>query len=372
MFQLNNSIINSIVDKDIVHTINLNLYGICIDGVNIVELENGVFNYPEINLILPTCENNGKYAVARKIPIVSSSQTPYKYYLGNIYYNDDIVFNQNSIKEIPLENGEPRNFKGYSLSFEGTKSPYVELRINPKNTGKCPGKCAFCHRKYSYRLKPNLPRKEYSPSEIIKSICKSYSDDILNKISHVSIITELYGNENKFLKFLSGIKDEFEKLGENRLLSFGACSQDVRTLEGMRELYKLVTPKKYSYTLETFTRREEIMGKYKGIPISSVKEVLLNARKASFNEIKLNYVSGIDSYYDFEQNIEEFNKLDLVDSIGISIFTEFFSNQKCLRHKEAYDIDYYLKIVKLVKKLGIKFYKPDCYEMGIPLKLLDY
>ncbi|PKP07415.1 MAG: hypothetical protein CVU10_07705 [Bacteroidetes bacterium HGW-Bacteroidetes-5] len=370
MFQLNSNIIDSIVDQDIVHTINLNIFGISVDNVEIIELGNGIFSYPEINLILPTCENNGEFTVARKVPIVPSSMTPYTYRLGNIYFNDNIVFNKYSIKEVPLENGKPRNFKGYSLSFEGTKSPYFELRINPKNTGKCPGKCAFCHRKYSYRLTPELDRKEYSPSEILNSICQTYGNDILSKISHVSIITELYGNEHKFLEFLNGIKKEFEKYGVNRLLSFGACSQDVRTLDGMRELYRLVTPKKYSFTLETFSKRKEIMGKYKGISIPSVIDILLNARKANFKEIKLNYVSGIDSYYDFEQNIRELRKLNLVDSIGISIFTAFFSDQKYLRHKEAYDIDYYLRIVKLVKELGIKFYRPDCYEMGIPLKLL--
>ncbi|MFA6482293.1 MAG: radical SAM protein [Bacteroidales bacterium] len=360
------------IDEDLIHTINLNLYGISNGGSIIKELYDGIFQYPELNIVLPTCEYNGKSAVSRKIPIVQSGQTPYSLKNGSIYYNDTLIFNESAIKIVPLINGKPRNFKGYSLSFEGTKDPFVELRINPKNTGNCPGRCLFCHRVYSYRLKPQTHTKNYSSKQIINSIIKDYGENIFTKISHVSVITELYGNEGRFLEFLSELKKELIKCGGNSFMSFGTCSQDIRTDRGLQELYKLVNPKKYSFTLETFSRRAEIMSNYKGIPMDRVKEVLKNARKAKFEEIKINYVSGIDSFSDFENNLTELKDLDLIDSIGISVFTVFFSDQIKLRHPEAYDINYYLKMIRLIKELGIKFYKPDCYEMGIPLKLLEY
>jgi len=372
MSQYNLPDLNSLVEDQIFHTINLNIWGIAVKESQTRVLTNGIINYPEINLLLPTCVYNGKYAVARKIPTVPSNDTPYKFENGIITYHGKRVFDENHIPVIPLQNGNPRNFKGYSLSFEGTESPFVELRINPKNTGNCPGRCLFCHRIYSYREKPKFTQSYYTPTEIINSIIKDYGENTIRKISHVSIITELYGNENKFIEFISQIKKELEKFRNDYFESFGACSQDVRTLKGMQKLYEIINPKKYSFTLETFTRREEIMGRYKGISMLEVKRILKNARKIGFKEIKINYVCGIDSYYDFEKNLTDLKELDLIDSIGISIFTAFFSDQLNLRHSEAYNIDYYLKIVKLIKKLGIKFYKPNCYEMGIPLKFLEY
>ncbi len=346
----------------------MNIYGISYNGIEIKELQNGILHYPEINLILPTCNYNGAYSVARKISIVPFNQTPYRIEGGNILFKNKLIFNKESIK-ITYLGDEPKNLNGYSFSFAGTNNPFYELRINPKNTGYCPGKCKFCHRAYSYRMKPSFSYYNHQPKEIIKSIISKYDISVFKKISHVSIITELFGNEKTFLDFLIKMRYECNKVG-CKPISFGACSSDIRTPKGLKLLNAIVTPKKYSFTLETFSKRSEVMSKYKGFSLKQVKEILINARKAHFDEIKINYVAGIDSFSDFELNLTELKKMNLIDSIGFSILTTFFSDQKDIRHKEAYEVGYYLNMVRLIKKLGIKFYKPECYEMGLPLKLL--
>ena len=297
--------------------------------------------------------------------------SPYTFQNGCIYYRGSPIFKSGSVDHVPLpQRNEPRYLKGYSFPFLKTSNPYYELRINPKNTGKCPGRCVFCHRAYSHRFMPTGVPGIRSPKEIVQSILNEYGEKALREVSHVSMITELFGKERSFLDYLKDLKLTLSKIGGLESFSFRACSQDVRSESGLRELYSIVDNDSYSYTLEVFSDRKRILGKYKGISLATVMSVLEAAKKIGFKKIKLNYVAGIDSLQSFSKGISMFADAGLVDRIGLSILTSFFPDQEALRHPDAWSIDYYIEILRIIHSLGISLYEPMCFEMGYPAQFL--
>ncbi len=354
------------INQDALHCIHLQIW-----GIRRWEEKNSELNYKELHLKLPPNEDSELFSVPKKIPI-ASGYTPYEYIDNKIIYNGSPIFNNKPVIEVPLpEKDKPRYLKGYSFPFWGTKSPYYELRLNPKNTGRCPGKCLFCHRGYSTGIKLTQTKDILLPEELLNVIINNHGIEVFDHVSHISIITELFGKEDLFLNYIGNFKNLLNKtVGESKT-KFGGCAQDIRSKEGLRKLYTIIDEKRYSFTLEVFENRSKIMGKYKALPLEDIIIILKNARKIGFDEIKLNYIAGIDSFLTFKNWIRIFRDLKLIDTIGLSIFTAFFPGQLKLRHHEAWDIEYYLKIIDLVKELNIRFYKSNCFEMGYPLQLLQ-
>jgi len=209
-----------------------------------------------------------------------------------------------------------------------------------------------------------------SPHKIVQMIIKEHGRDILKEVSHVSVITELFGNEDHFLSYIEKIKALLFHNGYIPKASFRACAQDVRSESGLKRLYTIVDEKRYSFTLEVFSARRKIMGSYKGIPLEQVEQILRCARKVGFEEIKLNYIAGIDSLGCFEEGVRRLRYLGILDSVGLSIFTVFFPDQLKLRNEEAWRITYYLNLIEILTELGIGIYEPSCFEMGYPPALL--
>lgn len=359
------------ISEEVFHSLNLQLWGVCIAGnENTFDSKNSEI-CKEIHLRLPSNEVNGQFSVPKKIPVMQKGLSPYIYDEGAIYYNASPIFNNSFVIEIPLpEKNTPRYLKGYSFPFLGTKFPYYELRINPRNTGRCPGRCLFCHRGYSHRFKPAQNRRILSPEEVVDIIVRNHGIEVFEHVSHISVITELFGNEDSFLLYIKKLKELLENAGCKSKRGFGVCGQDVRSEKGMRKLYEIVDEKRYSYTLEVFSKRTIVMSKYKAVSLEMVENILKRARDAGFFEIKINYIAGIDSIDAFEKGIRRLHRLGIVDSIGLSIFTAFFPDQLKLRNEEAWNIKYYLRVIELLKELKISFYKPNCFEMGFPLQLL--
>lgn len=355
------------ISEEIFHAIQIQIFGIHLqEDIDIADI---AMKFKEIHLKLPTNIIPNFDAVPRKLGILNKFQTPYLFDGNNIKYKGFEIFNSAIIEEVPLpEKDKPRYLKGYSFPFLGTKNPYFELRINPKNTGKCPGRCVFCHREYSHRNKPEnvnfMP-----PTEIIEAILNKHDVNVLSKVAHVAFISELFGKETAMLDYLEELKFLLQNSGMQESTTFSSIAQDVRSKDGLTRLFKLQSNSQYSTTLETFSNRRLIMGGYKGVSLDNFIETLQLAREVGFEKIKLNYVAGLENYDEFEKGIHKLKKLNLVDCLGMSIFTLFFREQSKYRVDEAKNVEYYIKIFNLLKELEIPIYKPQCFEMGYPLKL---
>lgn len=360
------------ISSQVLHLMHLQLRGIWINnGPNHRCAETNAL-FGEIHLCFPNSFLNRIAAVPRKIPVLPKGQSPYTLKNGSLYWKDQLIFDQGSVREIPLsENKLPRYLKGYSFPFLGTENPYYELRINPKNTGRCPGRCLFCHRSSSYHLKPKHLPNVLAPVLLVEAIVEQYGQQVLNEVSHISVITELFGNENNFLSYIEELRDALITYGFRQEASFRTCSQDVRSKDGLKRLKSIIGPARYSFTLEIFSQREKIMGGYKGIDLGIVEEVLKNAKEVGFREIKLNYVAGIDSIESFQKGVSRLSKSEVFDSIGLSVFTAFSLDQLDIRHPDAWQLSYYIRILEVVNAAGIDIYEPTCFEMGFPVQFFQ-
>ncbi len=303
--------------------------------------------------------------IPMKIPLMEAGDTPY-HLKGNIlsFYGKPLL--DIEAEEIPLpEKDTPRHLKGYSLPFLGTRNPFHELRLNPKNTGRCPGHCQFCHRPYSHRLKPNNP-KIPCPQELIVDITRRYGEDVFTKVNRIKVITELFGIESQKLDFLEEIHRLLLSKGYDVTKGFECASSDVRSAAGLAKLLKLVNPKRYSFSVEVFSNRNVLMSKFKGLPLTDVIELLEQARKIGFEEIQINYIAGLESIEAFRDGINLLVKKRLIDSIGISVFTPFFLNQVSLRVPEGWKTEYYYQMKQILQEHNVPIYNSESYEMSSP------
>jgi hypothetical protein len=178
-------------------------------------------------------------------------------------------------------------------------------------------------------------------------------------------IAELFGREQVMLDAVEATREAVLKAGYPPEREFNCCAQDVRSTPAFERLRGLVRPSRYSYTLECFSNRVLIMGKYKGLPMSGVIGILERARAAGFAEIQLNYVFGLDSLEQLEAGFTDLARRGLVDSVGLSTYTVFWTEGWRFRAREAFTPDYYLKAVSILRALGIQSYRPESYDMPV-------
>lgn len=360
------------IGTHIAHLLHLQLRGLCVANYRDTTFGKDRGAYGEIHLRFPHSVLNGTSAVPRKLPVVPEQQSPYLFKEERILYRDQEIFERGAVVPVPLpERNQPRYLKGYSFPFIGTANPFYELRINPKNSGRCPGRCAFCHRGASRRLTPARHVSIISPAEIVGSIVRTHGSEALRQVAHVSVITELFGSEDLFLSYLDELKAALLQHGCKKEFSFRACSQDVRSEDGLRRLHSIIDGDRYSFTLEVFSDRRRIMGGYKGISLDEVERILTASKRIGFRDVKLNYIAGIDSLECFQAGVQRFRRAGVFDSIGLSILTAFFSDQLRLRNADAWSLSYYVELLKSLNAAGVALYEPACFEMGYPVQFLQ-
>jgi hypothetical protein len=195
-------------------------------------------------------------------------------------------------------------------------------------------------------------------------------DDVFNKISRIMFISELFGNENRFLEALERTANVLAREGFPDTREFNCCATDVRSLDGLKRLRELVRPARFSFSLEFFHNREKWMGRYKGIPIEQVYRILESARQAGFEEIQLNYLAGIDTLEECEHGFSALSRYGLIDSVGLSTFIIFAEDQSECRLAGAWNVGYYQQLVEILNSCHIKAHHPEAFDMGCPYSAL--
>jgi hypothetical protein len=355
-------------DESLRHQLLLQLQGIHLAGADAAGESFRMYRELRVRFL---DDGEGFEAATMKIPARSAFSTPYTFVDGELLVSGkplaSLIGRRCVLVPIPPAEDE-WHLKGYTFPFRGSRNPHYELRLNPRITGYCPGKCSFCHRTHSHQVKPDR-RVVTAPSEIVDRIA-SDEGPVFGRIERVMFIAELFGREDRFLDTLAEARDALLARGYAEDREFNCCAQDVRTLPHHRRLLSIVRPSRYSYTLEFFTRRHEIMGGYKGIPMEGVYRILESARSAGFEEIQLNYLAGIDSLRDCIDGFSDLRARGLVDSVGFSTFTAWSADQQQLRHEEARDWRYYRDMARELGALGIKAYRPHSYDMRCPYHVL--
>jgi hypothetical protein len=308
--------------------------------------------------------------VSLKLPAVGPGDTPYSYHDDTLFLNGAALkISKYEIARVSMPRAEDTwHFKNYTFPYRGSPNPFYELRLSPKITGYCPGRCAFCHREHKFWLEPRT--RHVSPTgPILERIEREHGEAVYENIHRIEFISELFGREDLFLDALTEARNTLAEHGYSWSREFNCCANEVRTPDGFARLRSILLPARYSYTLECFARREEIMGWYKGRPMTEVVQFLTNARAAGFAEIQINYVAGLDSLDECVRGFKELAEGSYIDSVGLSTFTAFSPSQQALRHPDAWNPEYYETIAQVLQDLKILAYHPESYDMRVPQAL---
>ncbi len=268
------------------HIQNVQIQGITVPGLDPYYNLNGRTLYRLFRLMFSTIEP-GLEPVPIKLPAVPSGMSSYSFVSNELNYNGKKLDLGIRLSAAPIPPEESKwHYKGYTFPYGGTNNPYHELRLNPRITGYCPGRCFFCHRTHSHRVKPEK-KLFFTSAELIRNIQLNEGRHIFENIQRILIITELFGREDRFLDTIRETSRELAQAGYSTKKEFGCIAQDVRTNQGHRILNSLVRPSRYSFSLEFFENRDKLMGPYKGIPFDEVLTLLKSARQAGFKEIQI-------------------------------------------------------------------------------------
>jgi hypothetical protein len=348
------------------HQQNLQLKGIFVPGMEDYRDSQGVRMYREFRLQFSN-PHEPLDPVSMKLTIRPADATPYSYVDDQLLYEgQELAFGNVRVYRVPIPLEEdPWHWKGYTFPFRGSRNPYRELRINPRISGYCPGKCVFCHRTHSHRIR-SRQKLAFNPDQLMEEIKAREGEDVFSHVTRVMIISELFGNEHKFLDAVQQTSAALSKEEVTSSQDFNCCATDVRSLDGLKRLHDLVRPNRFSFSLEFFQDRERWMGKYKGLPMDQVYTILEHARKAGFAEIQLNYLAGIDPLDVCKEGFFSLSRAGLVDSVGLSTFTIFAEDEAPLRMEAARLPEYYQALVAILNDCHIKAYHPDSYDLGCP------
>ena len=256
----------------------------------------------------------------------------------------------------------------YFPQIEGKLESEI-IRFNPKNLGKCPGNCVFCQRSYSLPTSLEVKsRKLWTPDQLLNEIKKVYGINVIKKIRHALVVTELFGDSKKYISFCQETKEKLTQAGFQG--QFSAICQEIRSDEDIACMYEIVGGYDFCFTLECFQNRQNLMSKYKAIPMYEVKKILDLANQMNFKIVMVNYIAGLDDLSSFCEGIEYLDQH--INAIGLNVYTPYTDKQLTLKNSEADKLEYYWKLIKKLEEHSIKIYAPELYERSPTLiKLMN-
>lgn len=285
------------------------------------------------------------------------SNTPYTYKDGGLYFHGQPLY-ECVITHLPYENyGSERNW--YFKYDQNEQNPYWELRLNPVNgchnlcyyTGENKEfrGCAFCHRMYD-KPRKNEVRHILKVDQMFDEIFAQYSPSVISLVKKILLVT---GNTESAEKLL----ETAEEIYHNYLIPHGfqgvfsvatsqiTCEEHIRRLAGIDNTI-------FEYPLECFTRREEILGPEKGIPMEQVLDMLKQARQY-FTFTRVNYVVGLDPLEEIESWFAKLATEELIHDVVATCMTPFSPAMEGLRVPACDSVLFILEACKLLEALNL-------------------
>ena len=233
------------------------------------------------------------------------------------------------------------------------------LTLNSNKRSQCKG-CTFCG---TYNLDPDDNydlNNRHSLSAYVEALLSKNSLSDLSDIVRITICTGCFESESALVEHILMVKEVFENYGFDKRIRY--IGSQLRSDSAMKQISENLKAFSLTYTVECFSRRQEIMRKEKGdIDIPGIVHILQRALSYGFSTNYL-YILGLESL-----EIMEDGMLKLRDSInrfpGIQIMQNFTEEQEHQRIPEAKEIDYYLKARKMIERMYEKEgFKPRLWE----------
>lgn len=245
------------------------------------------------------------------------------------------------------------------------------LTLNSNSRSSCKG-CAFCgtisqspndkHVLDTEARLSNFIEGLYGDYETYKGVRPHLDVDFrvdekpdLSHLTQVAVLTGCFGSEEATLQHLILVKDVFSRYNFNGEIFYVGC--EIASEHAFDTLERYVGNFALCLSLESFTRRKELMVDIKSrITLDRAEKILENSKARGF-PTNFIYVMGLDSFEEMERGFERFmphvNRFPI-----INVFQPHNEEQKGLRDPEAEDVEYYLRARKAIESLF----------MGTPLR----
>ena len=246
--------------------------------------------------------------------------TQYSMEKSVLKYND-LPLNDIPFKKLKGAKDQWGSETGWWFKEVPSLDKFYDLRLNPVNIcanlrydsgidGKLKG-CVFCHRCYGEPRKAEN-RRIISPKEIFKEIFNLYGNDVLSKVTKVLLNTGDNKSEDELLALIDQIY--YEHLIPNNFRgTFSVVTTLIRSESEIKRLSKIDNTL-FEFPIECFSRRKQILGEKKGIPVSEILHIFSIAKKY-FKYIRINYVIGLDSLKVMEKEFSRLSQSNLINDV---------------------------------------------------------
>ncbi len=227
------------------------------------------------------------------VPMRSEPDSPYIFKEGKLTLEDkELPFNVQFIKWV---SGSPSYFY-YRNVDEWIQTIDSEVVLTTNFQQICKG-CSFCCRDLQKKL-PNLTPKQ--GMNLVMENRKYFQD-----IGELAVVTGMFKDEDTTINHIAQTVDIATQYGfKGHLFYIGS---QIKTPRGIRRMIDKLqkVPMRYSYTLETFTKREKLHP-LKSKSIDEVVDTINMLKDAGVWKMEYSYMPGIDSLKSFYEHAIKF------------------------------------------------------------------
>ena len=222
------------------------------------------------------------------------------------------------------------------------------LTLNSNSRSKCRG-CKFCGT-YNQDAEDinNLLTEDRLVNHINEILIQNSIAD-LSSFVYIAICTGCLKNEENTLEHILMVRRVLNKQFKftNELVYIGS---QITSAENLKTLKKLAEPFSLYLTMESFTRRKDLLRHSKAqITISKAKRILKSAMNKGIDTTIL-YILGLDPIDILVKEFREFSPY-LTKFPIINLFQNYLSDHELLKIPEAKNIEYFLIVRKKLEKI---------------------
>jgi hypothetical protein len=180
----------------------------------------------------------------------------------------------------------------------------------------------------------------------------------IHEVEYALLVTELFGSASRCLECCRDVFGSLHRRGWNG--KSAAIAHEVQREHEIARLSEILNSGVYCISLECFTRREKIMGRYKGRPLAELRTQAKLAIAQGFENVMFNYIGGLEGFVATTNGVEMF--AEFVHSIGLNVFMPLTDTHSELIAPEAQTAGYYWELLKLLDSFEVAIYTPTMYE----------
>lgn len=261
----------------------------------------------------------------------------------SVQNNNSSILNINN-HQLVFDNTIIGNLKGVcedSCEVFYTRNNGKVLCFNPYSRSSCNG-CKFCYNPTSSDDKRIISDKEIY-NELLKWAKKNKHND-LSHIEQIAVVTGCFGNDKLIADYLLKLRSSASKLSFNGEILFFGTPHDGKTIH----LLNSIKPFNLCFTIECFENRNNLIRNDKLVELEKIKDLMLLSKSMGIHT-NFSYIVGLDSLSVIKKQFQ--TMISFINRFPIISIYQTDSKRKKVRNKEAFEIEYYLEVRKIIEKI---------------------